>query len=90
MSVCYDNLPAAVRLVEVGPRDGWQNLEDFIPTDIKVDFIDDLGRCGFGEIEVSSFVSVKAIPQLGDATAVFEAIKPVDGLITAALGVCRT
>ena len=85
LSVCYDNLPAAVRLVEVGPRDGWQNLEDFIPTNIKVGFIDDLGRCGFREIEVSSFVSVKAIPQLGDATAVFEAIKPVDGLITAAL-----
>ncbi len=85
MSPCYDNLPTPVRLVEVAPRDGWQNLTDFIPTKTKVELIDDLGRCGFREIEVSSFVSLKAIPQLSDVTTVFKAIKPVGGLITAAL-----
>ncbi len=85
MTVYYDNLPTTVRLVEVAPRDGWQNLADFIPTEIKIKFIDDLARCGFKEIEVSSFVSPKAIPQLRDATDVFKSIKSVSGLITAAL-----
>ena len=85
MTGCYDSLPTAVRLVEVAPRDGWQNLVDFIPTETKVELIDDFGSCGFKEIEVSSFVSPKAIPQLKDATAVFKAIKPFAGLTTAAL-----
>ena len=85
MTGCYDSLPTAVRLVEVAPRDGWQNLVDFIPTETKVELIDDFGSCGFKEIEVSSFVSPKAIPQLKDATAVFKAIKPLAGLTTAAL-----
>ena len=85
MTVCYDNLPAAVRLVEVAPRDGWQNLAQFIPTATKVELIDALGSCGFKEIEVSSFVSPKAIPQLKDATDVFKSIKPFSGLTTAAL-----
>ena len=85
MTVCYDNLPVAVRLVEVAPRDGWQNLAQFIPTATKVELIDALGSCGFKEIEVSSFVSPKAIPQLKDATDVFKTIKPFSGLTTAAL-----
>ncbi len=81
----YDSLPTAVRLVEVAPRDGWQNLVDFIPTKTKTELINELAGCGFKEIEVSSFVSPKAIPQLKDATAVFKAIKNVSGLTTAAL-----
>ncbi len=81
----YDSLPTAVRLVEVAPRDGWQNLVDFIPTKTKIELINELAGCGFKEIEVSSFVSPKAIPQLRDATAVFKAIKNVSGLTTAAL-----
>ncbi len=81
----YDSLPTAVRLVEVAPRDGWQNLVDFIPTKTKTELINELAGCGFKEIEVSSFVSPKAIPQLRDATAVFKAIKNVSGLTTAAL-----
>jgi len=85
LTVYYDSLPAAVRLVEVAPRDGWQNLADFIPTETKIKLVDDLGNCGFREIEVSSFVSPKAIPQLRDAAAVFKAIKPLAGLTTAAL-----
>jgi len=81
----YQNLPTAVRLIEVGPRDGWQNLTEFIPTATKIEFVDELGRCGFKEIEVSSFVNPKAIPQLRDAAAVFAAIKSVPSLVTAAL-----
>ena len=69
----------------MAPRDGWQNLADFIPTETKVELIDELARCGFKEIEVSSFVSPKAIPQLQDAAEVFKAIKPLAGLTTAAL-----
>ena len=74
-----------VRLVEVAPRDGWQNLTDFIPTETKIELITELGSCGFKEIEVSSFVNPKAIPQLRDAAAVFAAIRSVPSLVTAAL-----
>ncbi len=81
----YQNLPATVRLIEVGPRDGWQNLTEFIPTATKIEFIDELGRLGFKEIEVSSFVNPKAIPQLRDAADVFAAIKLVPSMVTAAL-----
>ncbi len=85
MTQIYQDLPAAVSLVEVGPRDGWQNLAEFIPTATKVQLIDDLIACGFREIEVSSFVNPKAIPQLKDAAAVVAAIKAGPGLLTAAL-----
>ncbi len=85
LTLKYDSLPTAVRLVEVAPRDGWQNLAQFISTETKVELIDSLGQCGFKEIEVSSFVSPKVIPQLKDATDVFKAIKPLPGLTTAAL-----
>ena len=85
MTIYYDSFPPIVRLIEVAPRDGWQNLAEFIPTETKVELIDGLANCGFKEIEVSSFVSPKAIPQLKDATSVFKAIKPFSGLKTAAL-----
>jgi len=85
LSQFYQKLPAAVRLIEVGPRDGWQNLTEFIPTATKIELIDELGCCGFNEIEVSSFVNPKAIPQLRDAAAVFAAIKSVPSMVTAAL-----
>lgn len=85
MAQFYKNLPNSVRLVEVGPRDGWQNLAEFIPTATKIKFIDELGSCGFKEIEVSSFVNPKAIPQLRDAASVFAAIRSVPSMVTAAL-----
>ena len=85
MTDYYKNLPATVRLVEVAPRDGWQNLAGFIPTATKVELINELAGCGFREIEVSSFVNPKAIPQLRDAGEVFAAIKLPPALTTAAL-----
>ncbi len=85
MTQIYQDLPTMISLVEVGPRDGWQNLTEFIPTATKVQLIDELIGCGFREIEVSSFVNPKAIPQLKDAAAVFAAIKAVPAIITAAL-----
>ena len=56
-----------VRIYEVGPRDGLQNESSPIPTDAKLRFIALLADAGLGEIEATSFVSPRAIPQLADA-----------------------
>jgi len=56
-----------VRVYEVGPRDGLQNEAAPIPTDAKLRFIALLADAGLGEIEATSFVSPRAIPQLADA-----------------------
>src|SRR5215207_807203 len=58
-----------VRIYEVGPRDGLQNEAAAIPLDTKVEFIDRLAAAGLREIEATSFVSPRAIPQLADADA---------------------
>jgi hydroxymethylglutaryl-CoA lyase len=81
----FASLPAAVRIIEVGPRDGWQNLAVFLSTDDKVAFIDRLAAAGFGEIEVTSFVNPRVIPQLADADDVFARIERRPGVIYAAL-----
>jgi len=67
-------LPAAVRIREVGPRDGFQNEPETIPTHDKVRLIDQLGRTGLKRIEVTSFVRADVIPQLADAEEVLRAI----------------
>ena len=51
------NLPARVKVVEVGPRDGLQNETDPVPTPTKVEFIDRLSATGLSCIEATSFVS---------------------------------
>ncbi|MHB8635618.1 MAG: hydroxymethylglutaryl-CoA lyase [Fimbriimonadaceae bacterium] len=56
-----------VRIIEVGPRDGLQNEAVPIPTSVKLDFIKALSASGLREIEATSFVSPKWIPQLADA-----------------------
>jgi hydroxymethylglutaryl-CoA lyase len=56
-----------IRIIEVGPRDGLQNEAIPIPTAAKLDFIKRLTACGLKEIEATSFVSPKWVPQLGDA-----------------------
>ncbi len=56
-----------VRVYEVGPRDGLQNESEPIPTDAKLRFIELLADAGLREIEATSFVSPRAIPQLADA-----------------------
>ncbi|WP_209300611.1 hydroxymethylglutaryl-CoA lyase [Lentibacillus salicampi] len=63
-----------VTITEVCPRDGFQNLPRVLDTDVKVRVINELIDCGFNQIEVSSFVHPKAIPQLQDAEEVFEKI----------------
>ncbi|MEO7295908.1 MAG: hydroxymethylglutaryl-CoA lyase, partial [Candidatus Limnocylindria bacterium] len=56
-----------VRIYEVGPRDGLQNEKTPISTDAKLRFLQLLADAGLREIEATSFVSPRAIPQLGDA-----------------------
>ena len=59
----------AIRLVEC-PRDAMQGLHDFIPTDKKVAYINQLLKVGFDTIDFGSFVSPKAIPQMSDTADV--------------------
>jgi hydroxymethylglutaryl-CoA lyase len=63
-------LPRAVRVVEVGPRDGLQNEKAVIPTGQKIQFIHMLAGAGLPVVEATSFVSPRAIPQLSDASEV--------------------
>ena len=68
-------LPQSVELIEVCPRDGFQNVHDLIPFDAKVAIIKKLAEAGFKRIEAVSFVSPKAIPQMADAKDVMLAVK---------------
>ena len=77
--------PRRVRITEVGPRDGLQNEARAVPTDAKVAFVDLLSSTGVDEIEVSSFVSPKWVPQLGDAAEVFAKIARRPGVVYSAL-----
>ena len=74
-----------VRITEVGPRDGLQNESVRIPTATKIQFVDQLSAAGFPEIEVTSFVSAKWVPQLGDASEVMRGITRRTGTIYSAL-----
>ena len=60
-----------VRIVEVGPRDGLQNEAAPVSTEVKLRFIEALAASGLREIEATSFVSPKWVPQLGDADALW-------------------
>ncbi len=62
-----------VRITEIGPRDGFQNVKEFIPTEFKLEIIDGLVRAGFKKIMCTSFVSPKHIPQMADAADVARA-----------------
>ena len=64
-----------VKVTEVGPRDGFQSEKTILNTDDKIDVINNLIDAGFPRIEVSSFVSPKAIPQLADAATILEKVK---------------
>ncbi|HEX3962443.1 MAG TPA: hydroxymethylglutaryl-CoA lyase [Trebonia sp.] len=63
-------LPRQVRIREVGPRDGFQNEPETIPTSDKVELIRALGRAGYTRIELASFVRPDVIPQLSDGVEV--------------------
>jgi hydroxymethylglutaryl-CoA lyase len=73
-------LPQRVRIREVGPRDGFQNEPEVIPTADKVRLIDMLSGTGLERLEVSAFVHPDVIPQLADAEEVLAAIERRDGV----------
>jgi hydroxymethylglutaryl-CoA lyase len=75
-----DRLPKTVRIREVGPRDGFQNEPEVIPTEEKVRLIGMLGDAGLKRIEVTSFVRPDVIPQLADGAEVLSRFEPREGV----------
>lgn len=76
---------AKIHVVEVGPRDGFQMETKFIPTELKIEVIDLLGKAGLEKIEVTSFVSPNVIPQMRDAAEVMSRIERFPGVCHTAL-----
>ncbi|MEK6245433.1 MAG: hydroxymethylglutaryl-CoA lyase [Pseudomonadota bacterium] len=73
-------LPAKVRIVEVGPRDGLQNEKAEVPTAVKLELIERLADAGLSAVEATAFVSPKWIPQMADHTEVLERIRRKPGV----------
>jgi hydroxymethylglutaryl-CoA lyase len=78
-------MPAAVRIREVGPRDGFQNEPEVLATANKVRLIDMLARTGLRRLEATSFVRPDVIPQLADAEEVLDAISVPDDVALSVL-----
>lgn len=78
-------MPDAVMIFEVGPRDGLQNEGRMIAARDKIRLVDLLSECGLRKIEVTSFVSPKAVPQMADAAEVMAGITRKTGVAYAAL-----
>jgi hydroxymethylglutaryl-CoA lyase len=76
----HAELPSSVRLVEVGPRDGLQNEQTIVPTDVKVAMVDALSAAGFPAVEATAFVSPKWVPQMADAADVMTRIRRKPGV----------
>ncbi|MFZ9297529.1 MAG: hydroxymethylglutaryl-CoA lyase [Hylemonella sp.] len=66
--------PARVQLIDVGPRDGLQNEKQPVPAAVKIELVQRLQAAGLSEIEVTSFVSPKWVPQMADAAEVMAGI----------------
>jgi hydroxymethylglutaryl-CoA lyase len=73
---------STIRIIEVAPRDGLQNEAIAVPTSMKAEFISNLLKSGLTEIEVSSFVSPKWVPQLGDIAELWPTL-PAGGTYSA-------
>ena len=73
-------LPKQVKLVDVGPRDGLQNEKETVPAAIKVELVHRLQAAGLKEIEVTSFVSPKWVPQMADNAEVMAGIQRQSGV----------
>lgn len=65
-----EHMEKVCKIVEIGPRDGLQNIKTFVPTETKIEMIDRLVESGIRDIQLTSFVSPKAIPQMADAAEV--------------------
>ncbi|MEM5386888.1 hydroxymethylglutaryl-CoA lyase [Paraburkholderia phymatum] len=77
--------PQAVKIVEVGPRDGLQNEKEFVPTEVKIELINRLSAAGFRNVEAASFVSPKWVPQMADGAEVLAGIERREGTIYSVL-----
>ena len=73
-------LPSKVKLVDVGPRDGLQNEKGAVPAAVKIELVHRLQDAGLTEIEVTSFVSPKWVPQMADAAEVMAGIHRKPGV----------
>ena len=73
-------IPTQVKLVDVGPRDGLQNEKQPVPADIKIELVHRLQQAGLGEIEVTSFVSPKWVPQMADNAQVMHGLQRKPGV----------
>ena len=71
---------SGVRIVEVGPRDGFQPIASFIPTETKFRLVAALHAAGLTDIEIGSFASAQAVPQLADTPALLDLAKGLSGL----------
>lgn len=71
----FKNLPKSIHITEVGPRDGLQNEKTVLSTKDKIEFILMLEEAGLKSIEATSFVRPERIPQMGDASDLFEGLK---------------
>lgn len=74
------SLPLKVKLVDVGPRDGLQNEKQPVPAAVKIELVQRLQDAGLNEIEVTSFVSPKWVPQMADAAEVMHGIRRRPGV----------
>src|SRR6476660_6330473 len=77
--------PVRLYINDVAVRDGFQIEKTFVPTATKVELINQLSRTGLHKIEVTSFVSPKAVPMLADANDVLGGIERVPGVVYVAL-----
>src|SRR4029079_1990806 len=69
----------SIEILEVAPRDGFQAVKPFIPTEAKIKLIEELAACGFKRMEIGSFVSPKALPQMADTPEILKRAKlPAD------------
>ncbi|MGG0642686.1 hydroxymethylglutaryl-CoA lyase [Sporosarcina gallistercoris] len=78
------SLPKKATIIEVGPRDGLQNEKNQVETDVKLEFIRLLKKSGVTEMEFTSFVSPKWVPQMSDARVIMEQADPVERSIVLA------
>ncbi len=74
------SLPARVQLIDVGPRDGLQNEKQPVPAAVKIELVHRLQDAGLKEIEVTSFVSPKWVPQMADNAEVMAGIQRQSGV----------
>jgi len=70
----------AIRIVEVGPRDGLQNESAIVPLAVKIALVDRLARTGLTHVETGAFVSLRWVPQMADSAAVLAGISPMSGV----------